>query len=80
MELAPYGAFKPATEGSSSSSGQCKLIPHLPISHRARCSRVAFLRTGNHTSGTLRMRPSVNDTRLIALSNSTTLASVVTGA
>ena len=75
LERQSTPAISPATDRSSSSVGQCKLIPPPPISYRERCFGVALCNTGNQTSGTLRRcGPSVNVTRIISSSNSNALA------
>lgn len=67
-------ASKPATDRSSSSSGQCNDDPPPPISHFVRCSGVAARNNGNQMSGTLMSRPSVSDTCIISSSKFTVLA------
>src|SRR5262245_26836646 len=72
-------ASSPATDRSSSSSGQCKPMPPPPISQRERCSAVAANRRGNHASGTPMIRPSIKCTFIKSSVNSTDFASADVG-
>src|SRR5438128_5045033 len=72
-------AISPATDKSSSSSGQCSEVPPPPISYLVRCSVVAARNKGNQIIGALMRRPSVRVTCIISSSKSTDLASAVVG-
>src|SRR5258707_1343386 len=72
-------AISPATDKSSSNSGQCNEVPPPPISYFVRCSGVALRNNGNQMIGTLMQRPSVRETCIISSSKLTDLARAVVG-